>query len=55
MTTGKLPYRECLHCETISDCRNIDIEQDGFGTLKLPDDCPKKKEYEKADSGKEIH
>jgi hypothetical protein len=41
------PYRECKDCTSIIDCHNIEIIVDGRGTKKLPDDCPKKDEYEK--------
>lgn len=36
------PYRECKNCQDISSCKNLDIEQDGFGTPIPPEDCPKK-------------
>jgi hypothetical protein len=37
-----LPYRECKKCQSITDCKNLEIEQDGMGTILVPDDCPKK-------------
>ena len=42
------PFRECLHCDGIEDCHHLEVETDGFGTPKLPDECPRKDLYEES-------
>jgi len=45
MSDPDYPYCECDSCESITDCNNIEIANDGFGTPAVPDDCPKKDKY----------
>lgn len=37
MERTEYPYRECIHCTGIEDCRNLDV--DLSGKPKPPDDC----------------
>lgn len=38
------PYRQCLNCESLTDCPEPEISLDGFGSPLPPEDCPKKDE-----------
>jgi len=35
------PYRECIHCESVKDCRNMQVEE-LTGKPMPPDDCIRK-------------
>jgi hypothetical protein len=44
MDRPEYPYRECIHCTGIEDCRNLDVDLSGKPVP--PEDCIRRKEVE---------
>jgi hypothetical protein len=55
MKQNENPYDECKDCESLVDCKHVEIAQDLLGTPFAPDNCPKLNKIMKETEKKHRH
>jgi len=41
MNKDEFPYKECSWCKTLTDCKHVELTDDGFSTPLPPENCPR--------------